>query len=311
MAFKVKNFYEPKSNESKAPLEGANNSPLHNKYLDMVKNSAKIGFKSGLLDSLPGVSTVRSALGIKNAIQGNGTTSIGQDLTDMKDIVMRDDSNQSVKPDNTNTNNSGTKSYLQAYENADKSKYPTFESFEKAAQDYNMQQDGNLNPSTEGDTRGQEPEEITEEANNNSQSDVINTITGNAVNVVSRQQRRAGRRQDRLERKEIRKGGLTAGQTRRLAKNQEKAAPIEDSPMNANKPIGAVGLEEVEIQGSNKKTRVKHRLSKTRKKKNEATGAKKERLEKREKRLIKRRDKNTGKDKKIYSKKEGKVKREK
>ena len=93
-----------------------------------------------------------------------------------------------------------------------------------------------------------------------------------------------------------------------IAANKAKE---EDSPVNANKTIGAVGLEEVEIQGSNKKTRVKHRLSKTRNKKNEATGAKKERLEKREKRLIKRRDKNIGKDKKIYSKKEGKVKREK
>ena len=283
MAFKVKNFYEPKSNESKAPLEGANNSPLHNKYWDMIKKPL-----GHIVDPLGIINSKNSLMNL-----GGGN------------------SDESDKPDNTNTNSSDIKSYLQAYENADKSQYPTFESFEKAAKDYNMQKYGNLNPSTEGDTRGQEPEEITEEANNNSQSDVINTITGNAVNVMSRQQRRAGRRQDRLERKEIRKGGLTAGQTRRLAKNQEKAAPIEDSPMNANKPIGAVGLEEVEIQGSNKKTRVKHRLSKTRKKKNEATGAKKERLEKREKRLIKRRDKNIGKDKKIYSKKEGKVKREK
>ena len=294
MAFKVKNFYEPKSNESKAPLEGANNSPLHNKWWDTIKKTHSDAWdtiKKPLGHIVDPLGIINSKNSIMNLGGGNG--------------------DQSVEPDNTNTNNSGTKSYLQAYENADKSKYPTFESFEKAAQDYNMQQYGNLNPSTEGDTRGQEPEEIIEEANNNSQSDVINTITGNAVNVVSRQQRRAGRRQDRLERKEIRKGGLTAGQTRRLAKNQAKAAPIEDSPMNANKPIGAIGLEEVVIQGSGKKTRVKHRLSKTRKKKNKATGAKKERLEKREKRLIKRRDKNIGKDKKTYSKKEGKVKREK
>ena len=184
MAFKVKNFYEPKSNESKAPLEGANNSPLHNKYWDMGVNALKAIKKP--------LGHIVDPLGIINS--KNSLMNLGGG-----------DSNQSDEPDNTNTNSSDIKSYLQAYENADKSQYPTFESFEKAAKDYNMQKYGNLNPSTEGDTRGQEPEEITEEANNNSQSDVINTITGNAVNVVSRQQRRAGRRQDRLERKEIRK----------------------------------------------------------------------------------------------------------
>ena len=163
---------------------------------------------------------------------------------------------------------------------------------------------------------------------------VTSTITGEPVNVMDRGQMRAARRADRLERKEIRKGALTPGQARRLQKNkdvisretrdrtkmgdvvQSVGSLFKKSPMNANKPVGAVGLDEVVVKASNKKSRVKHRLSKTRKKKNEATGAKKERLEKREQRLMKRRDKNTekaakdtSKGKKVYSKKEGKQKR--
>tara|TARA_R110001599_G_scaffold327423_1_gene540374 strand:- start:62 stop:1000 length:939 start_codon:yes stop_codon:yes gene_type:complete len=163
---------------------------------------------------------------------------------------------------------------------------------------------------------------------------VTSTITGEPVNVMDRGQIRAARRADRLERKEIRKGRLTPGQARRLQKNkdvisretrdrtkmgdvvQSVGSLFKKSPMNANKPVGAVGLDEVVVKASDKKSRVKHRLSKTRKKKNEATGAKKERLEKREQRLMKRRDKNTekaakdiSKGKKVYSKKEGKEKR--
>lgn len=162
----------------------------------------------------------------------------------------------------------------------------------------------------------------------------INSITGEPVNVMDRGQIRAARRADRLERKEIRKGRLTPGQARRLQKNKDVISRetqdrtkmgevvqsvgnlLKKSPMNVNKPVGAVGLDEVIVKGSDKKSRVKHRLSKTRKKKNEATGAKKERLEKREQRLIKRRNKNTekaakdtSKGKKVYSKKEGKEKR--
>ena len=126
-------------------------------------------------------------------------------------------------------------SYKDAYADADKKKYKTYEEFEKAAKDYNKKKYNTTNPTSEAKKQNISKEQLaknvaeknktpeTTTTNNDAPKDKDKNIKSTEVAVKSRKQIRNERRAKRLSDKAKDKGSLTKGQRRRLAVAEEKA----------------------------------------------------------------------------------------
>tara|TARA_B100001939_G_scaffold250180_1_gene217154 strand:- start:61 stop:963 length:903 start_codon:yes stop_codon:yes gene_type:complete len=141
-------------------------------------------------------------------------------------------------------------SYKDAYADADKKKYKTYEEFEKAAKKYNRDKYDSENPTSEAKKQGISKEKLAENVKNkknppaNDDPKPSNTedpkpVKSTEVTVKSRKQNRADKRIARLSEKAKKKGSLTKGQRRRLAVAEEKSAGKsgKDARLAANEKL--------------------------------------------------------------------------
>ena len=141
-------------------------------------------------------------------------------------------------------------SYKDAYADADKKKYKTYEEFEKAAKKYNRDKYDSENPTSEAKKQGISKEKLAENVKNkknppaNDDPKPSNTedpkpVKSTEVTVKSRKQKRADKRIARLSDKAKKKGSLTKGQRRRLAVAEEKSAGKsgKDARLAANEKL--------------------------------------------------------------------------
>ena len=141
-------------------------------------------------------------------------------------------------------------SYKDAYADADKKKYKTYEEFEKAAKSYNKKKYDTENPTSEAKKQNISKEKLAENVKNKknppanddpkpSNTEDTKTVKSTEVTVKSRKQNRADKRITRLSEKAKKKGSLTKGQRRRLAVAEEKSAGKsgKDARLAANEKL--------------------------------------------------------------------------
>jgi hypothetical protein len=171
-------------------------------------------------------------------------------------------------------------SYKDAYADADKKKYKTYEEFEKAAKDWNKKKYETENPTSEAKKQNISKEQLAKNvADKNKKAETTETTTTTTttdtpkeenikstdVTVKSRKQLRNEKRAKKLSDKAKEKGSLTKGQQRRLAVAEEKAAGKsgKDARLAANEKLNP---KDESVAVMNKKNKNKSAMKMAKKK---------------------------------------------
>ena len=166
-------------------------------------------------------------------------------------------------------------SYKDAYADADKKKYKTYEEFEKAAKEYNRKKYDTENPTSEAKKQNITKEKLAENVKKKNEAKVDppkvdepkkvdEPVKSTEVTVKSRKQKRADRRISRLSDKAKKKGSLTKGQQRRLAVAEEKSAGKsgKDARLAANEKLNPKD-ESVAVMNSKNKNKSAMKMGKS------------------------------------------------
>ena len=185
----------------------------------------------------------------KPVVKGLGVKSPLNLMSDKATLDKYKDKLQSKKNEKARSEGKAV-SYKDAYADADKKKYKTYEEFEKAAKSYNKKKYDTENPTSEAKKQNISKEKLAENVKNKknppanddpkpSNTEDTKTVKSTEVTVKSRKQNRADKRITRLSEKAKKKGSLTKGQRRRLAVAEEKSAGKsgKDARLAANEKL--------------------------------------------------------------------------
>tara|TARA_R100001463_G_scaffold38536_1_gene82497 strand:+ start:288 stop:1157 length:870 start_codon:yes stop_codon:yes gene_type:complete len=167
---------------------------------------------------------------------------------------------KATTPPKTSSSGSGKKSYREAYKNANKDKYPTFESFRKAAIKYNRKKDAREFEKVSSDRTGKvkKIQKLTDNKIN------ATSVTGEDINTKSDKTKKV--LEERSEKPKVKKRGD------KLRKKANKAVSVAEKNRLQNRADRKDGRAErrkarMERRSGNKtKTEAKEAIKKSRKK---------------------------------------------